>query len=295
MDRVDALRIFRRVAETQSFTRVAGELGLSQPTVSRAIAELEQTVGAQLVRRTTRAVSLTEAGVGYHARVLRILEELDAAEAEARGLEAGLVGLLRVQAPLAYGRAVVAGQLARFMARHPHVRVDLLLGDAIVDLAAEGCDLAIRVGELADSSLKARRLGVTRRSPHAAPGYLERAGRPAHPHELAAQRCLVFTRLATPRVWRFAQANSEVQVEVDGPFQSDSLDALRAAAVAGLGIAPLPGWLAAEDVAAGRLERVLSTWTAPATPVHAVWPATREPGAKARAFIDFIATEAPQD
>lgn len=292
MDRIDALRVFRRVAETQSFTRAAAELGLGQPTVSRAVAELEAAFGGQLVRRTTRAVSLTEAGVQFHARALRILEEVEAAEAEVRGLEAALIGLLRVQAPVSYGRAVVAGQLARFAARHAHVRVDLLLSDAMVDLAAEGCDLAIRVGELPDSGLKARRIGLTRRDPHATPAFLARHGPLSHPHDLARVPCLVFTRLRAPRLWRFHRGEETASVEVDGPFRSDSIEALHAAALQGLGAAPAPAWLVADDLAAGRLVRVLEGWETPAAPIHAVWPAGRDLGAKARAFVEFVAAGA---
>lgn len=288
MDRFEALRVFRRVAETHSFTRAGAQLGMAQPTVSRIIADLERIVGAPLVRRTTRAVSLTDAGARFLTRTMRILDDLDAAEAEARGHEAGLVGLLRLQAPLSYGRAIVARQASTFMARHPHVRIDLMLSDAMADLAAEGCDLAIRIGDLADSSMKAKVIGATERAPYASPAYLERAGRPQTPADLAAHRCLIFTRLRTPRRWRFVCDGAEKHVEIDGDFRSDSIDALREAALADLGITLAPEWLVADDLKHGRMERVLPLWRTPSAPIHALWPAGVDLGAKARAFVEFL-------
>jgi len=172
MDRLDAMRLFLRVADSGSFSRAANDLGMGQPTVSRRIQDLEHRLGAELFQRTTRALTLTEAGARFHERAQAILAAFDDAEAEARGLDHEPVGLLRLSAPHSLTRRLIAPRIASFLKLYPHVRIDLLSEDTMTDLVGEGVDLAFRLGTLADSSLMAKRMGETRRALWASPGYL---------------------------------------------------------------------------------------------------------------------------
>ncbi|MGH6953653.1 MAG: LysR family transcriptional regulator, partial [Alphaproteobacteria bacterium] len=290
MDRLAAMAAFVKIVEAGSLSRAAELLGTSLPTVSRTLALLEERLGARLIARTTRRMSLTEPGRAYYERSRRILGAVEEAEATAASLHAAPAGTLVVAAPLLLGRARIAGLVPDFLARHPKLSIDLRLADRLVSLTEEEIDVAIRVGELADSSLVARRLGAFRRVVCGTPAYMARAGAPAHPNDLGRHNCLLFTALATSDEWRFREPGGarEFAVRVSGNFWTSSADAALEAALAGLGLALAPSWQVGEHVKAGRLVCVLDEFEPPLTPVHALYPHARLLSAKVRAFVDYL-------
>lgn len=284
MDRIDAMRLFVRVADAGSFSRAAADLDLGQPTVSRRIQDLEARLGTTLFQRTTRALSLTEAGERFYRRAADILAEYDEAEAEARGLEHSPVGLLRVSCSHSFGRRVVAPVVPRFLTAYPDIRFDLISDDAITDLVAEGVDIAFRLGELRDSRLMAKKVGVAHQVLWASPGYLARRGVPQHPDDLPQHDAVVF-RHVRQTVWELRKDSETIEASVDGPFRASSGETLLEASAGGLGIFLAPAWLASEYVSAGQLVRVLPGWCGPNLPVHVVWSSGKLRG-KAKLFID---------
>lgn len=284
MDRIDAMRLFVRVADAGSFSRAAADLDLGQPTVSRRIQDLEASLGTTLFQRTTRALSLTEAGERFYRRAADILAEYDEAEAEARGLEHSPVGLLRVSCSHSFGRRVVAPVVPGFLTAYPDIRFDLISDDAITDLVAEGVDIAFRLGELRDSRLMAKKVGVAHQVLWASPGYLARRGVPQHPDDLAQHDAVVF-RHVRQSVWELRKDTETIEASVDGPFRASSGETLLEASAGGLGIFLAPAWLASEYVSAGQLVRVLPDWCGPNLSVHAVWSSGKLRG-KAKLFID---------
>lgn len=288
-DRLDALRLFVRVAEAGSFSRAAAELGLAQPTASRRIAELEESLGATLLRRTTRSLSLTEAGASFLERCRAILEAYDEATAEARGLEHELVGLLRIQASITFGRMILAPALGDFLAKHPHVRVELTLENAFVDLAAEGVDIAFRVGALADSALVSRRIGRAPRRIFASPEFVARWGAPATPERLAELPMIVFPRTGPAKLVLETADGRRADVLVGAVLRSNAPEAVLEVVKKGLGAGVAPCMLVRPEVKAGGLVHLLPDWEPPAAPIHALWPAGRPLGAKARALLEHVA------
>lgn len=286
MDRIDAMRLFVRVADSGSFSRAAIDLELGQPTVSRRIQDLESALGATLFQRTTRSLSLTEAGQRFYRRAVDILADYEAAEAEARGLEHEPVGLLRLSCAASMGRMVIGPQVPEFLDLYPHVRVDLMLDDNYTDLVGEGIDLAFRMGVLQDSSLMAKKLGEAPRALWAAPSYLARAGTPAHPRELPDHLALTFRQVAQTE-WRLQSGPETLSVAVDGRFKASSGEMLLQGAVAGLGILLGPNWLVREAARRGELVRILPDWSGDPTPLHAVWSAGKLRG-KAKLFVDHL-------
>lgn len=289
---IEHLRTFVRVAEAGSFTAVAAEEGRAQPTVSRRVAALEAELGVRLLRRSTRALTLTEEG-------RRLLEEgraiLDAAEAAAervRGGAAPLAGPIRISAPVAFARLRVIPRIGRFLDAHPGVSTEWRLGDRFEDLVEAGADVAIRIGRLGDSPFVARRIGETRRLAVASPGWLARNPAPRRPEDLAGLDCIVFTGLDAAEDWRFAgPAGAEARVRVAGRVRVAVSDAMRAAALAGLGAAVCPTWLVGDDLAAGRLVRLLPEWEERGFPIHALTPARRFTPPRVRAFVAFLEAE----
>jgi len=280
--------VFVRVVEERGFAPAARALGLTTSAVSKGIGRLETALGTRLLHRTTRRVSLTEAGATFHQRALRILAELDAAEEAVSRLQGEARGTLRVSAPMSFGERHVAPLLPDFLARHSQVRVEMSLSDRVVDLVEEGFDLAIRIGRLADSSLIARRLAPSRRVVCGAPDYFARRGVPSHPRDLAQHECLLYTYQAEPE-WPLRDGKKEIKVAVTGRLRANNGDVIRVAALAGSGLAFLPTFLVGDDLRAGRLRAVLEDYACRETAVYAVQPPSKHPPAKVRAFVDFIA------
>lgn len=279
---LEAWAVFAKVAETGSFARAAQELGLSKATVSKAVARLEARIGAALLSRTSRRLSLTETGRTAAAGA----EEV---EAEAMSRAVAPRGLVRVAAPMSFGITHLAPVLPEFMTAHPGVTIDLHLGDELVDLIGGGFDLALRIAALADSTLRARRICRIRRLLVGAPSYFERHGRPSHPRDLAGHACLGYTHLPTPDRWRFIHASGEeVAVALAGPLRANNADVMKPALLAGLGLAMHPEFLVWEDLAAGRLEAVMTDWSMPEIGLHIVTPPGGHRPTRVTAVIDFL-------
>lgn len=280
------MRLFVRVADSGSFSRAAVDLELGQPTVSRRIQDLEASLGATLFQRTTRALSLTEAGQRFYRRAVDILAEFDEAEAEARGLEHEPVGLLRISCAASMGRMVIGPEVPEFLDRFPHIRIDLMLDDTYTDLVGEGIDLAFRMGVLQDSSLMAKKLGEAPRALWASPGYLQRMGTPLEPGDLTEHLALTFRQVAHTE-WKLTRNGKAASVPVDGRFKASSGEMLLQAGVSGLGILLGPNWLVRDAVTRGELVRVLPDWQGEPSPLHVVWSAGKLRG-KAKLFVDHI-------
>lgn len=287
MDRLDALRLFVRAAETGSFSKAAAEANVGQPAASRTISALEDRYGARLFNRTTRSLSLTEAGRSALEHARTVLEAADLLESAVRGVDREPVGMLRVSASIAFARAELADILPGFLQTYPHVRIDLLGRDDRVDLVAEGVDMALRLGPLEDSSLRLRRIGVYQRIVVASPELLARVGGPETPEDLKGRPCLVFTSTPYGAVWPLLQGGTRRDVEVSGPVRSSNGELIRDFACSGLGFAFAPDFLWRAPLAAGRLTHVLPAWSGPPLPLHALWSG-RELPRKARVFLDYL-------
>ncbi len=291
MDRIESARIFVRVAEIGNLTAVARQLGLTQPTVSRKLAVLEEHLGARLIQRTTRALSLTEDGKIYYEHCRRLLDAADAAETSVGHRAAAPSGLIRIASSVAFGRLHIVPRLPRLLAVYPDIRVELTTADAYDDLVGTGIDLAVRIGELADTVLVARRVGVTDRVTVGAPAYFARAGVPATPQELKKHPCIVHTQLSTGNEWHFTGPGGPVKVRVSGPFLANNSDAIREATLAGLGISVSPAWLFHDAIADGRARVVLPDHAPVALPIQLVHASRRLVSPKVRAVADFLADE----
>lgn len=291
MDNVSEMEVFVRVVQAKSFSEAARSLGLSPSAVSKQIGRLEDRLGARLLNRTTRQLSLTEIGAAFHERAERIVADIAEAERAVSHLHGAPRGQLRVNAPVAFGIDHLAPLLPGFMAQNHEVSVDLSVNDRFVDLVEEGVDVAIRIGELADSSLIARRLAANRRVVCAAPDYLERRGTPASTAGLKRHNCLVYTYRQQRREWHFDGPDGHEVVTVSGDLETNNAQVLRMAALGGLGIVLLPLWLVGQDLTEGRLIEVLPQYHVPDSAIYAVWPAGRHLSPKVRAFVDHIAVE----
>jgi len=291
MDRLASLRIFAKVVETASFTAAAEKLGLSRAQVSKAVIDLERDLGARLLERTTRRVKVNEVGAAYYERAVRILAELDEADAAVRRLQDAPRGILRVSAPLSFAILHLKPVVTAFLAANPEVSLSLTLGDRFVDLIDEGFDLAIRIAQPESSSLIARKIAPARRVLCAAPKYLAQHGRPRTPADLARHRFLPYATgpAARHEDWRLNGPDGEHVIRVTGPLASNNGDMLHCAASDGLGIALLPTFIVGPDLQTGVLEVVLPDYTPAELGIYAVYPPNRQLAAKVRAFIDLLA------
>ena len=290
MSALDAMEVFVRVVQTGGFSAAARALGMTPSAVSKQIARLEDRLGARLFTRTTRRFALTEEGRAFHERAQRILADVAEAEEAVANLHGALRGLLRINVPVAFGRLHVAPLLPDFLAAHRELRIDVVLNDRFVDLVEEGVDLVIRIGELADSSLIARRLAANRRLVCAAPDYLARERTPKLPSDLTGHNCLVYTYRASRNDWHFIGPDGTRQtVQVAGNLEANNAEALQAAVRAGLGLGLLPHWLVGRDLADGRRVELLPEFHAPDSAIYAVYPPGRHLSPKVRGFVDFLA------
>lgn len=288
MDTLEAMSIFVRVVERGSFSAVARELGLSQPTISKQIGALEKRLGGRLFARSTRHLSLTDEGQRYYDHCRQILAAVDNAEHSFQTGQERVAGPLRIASSGSFGRIQIAPRLHGFLQQNPEVTIDLQLSDENVDLVSEGIDVAVRIGELKDSSLVARQIGLTRRRVFAAPGYLEQHGVPATPDDLSAHNCLVFNQLEHFDNWRFEHGGQWHSVQVKGNVRSNNSEAIRQMVLSGLGLSLSPAWLFCEDQQAGRVVAVLEGHTPAPLPIHAVFPPDRRQSARVRAFTDYL-------
>lgn len=285
----EAWAVFAAVVEHRSFSAAADALAVSKATVSKAITRLEGRLGTTLFHRTSRRLTLTDSGRGLAEHAQRILSEGQAAEEAAFESASAPAGLVRVAAPLTFGILSVAPVLADFMKLYPGIKVELRLSDAFVDIVGEGIDVALRIAELPDSSLRARRIGPVVMHIVGSPEYFDKAGRPRHPADLAHHACFVYTNTANPDVWRFRKAGGEeAAVRVDGPIRTDSGDAMIPALCAGLGIARLPDFLISGELAKGKLEAVLEDWSVSAAGLHLLTPPGTLRPARVEALIEFL-------
>jgi DNA-binding transcriptional LysR family regulator len=285
----EAWAIFASVVEHRSFSGAASALAVSKATVSKAISRLETRLGTTLFHRTSRRLTLTDSGRGLAERAQRLLEEGLGAEEAALDAASAPAGLVRLAAPLTFGIGALAPILAEFIAANPGIRIDLRLSDAFVDIVGEGMDVALRIAELPDSSLRARRIGPVTAHIVGSPAYFETHGRPRHPADLAGHACFTYANTSNPDVWRFRKAGGEeASVRVEGPLRADNGEAMLPALRAGLGIAVLPGFIVDGDLAAGKLEAVLPEWSIGASALHLLTPPGTLRPARVEALIDFL-------
>ena len=289
MDPLEGIAAFARVVDSGSFSAAAHRLGISKSAISAHVKRLEERLGIRLLNRTTRRLSVTEAGAAYYRHCARILAEAEAAEQVASALQREPRGTIRISAPPSFGWMHVAPAVPAFLKRYPELSVDIALSPAHVNLVDEGLDLAIRIGVLEDSPLVVRKLAASRLVVCAAPAYLEEHGRPREPGDLARHNCLCTSLLPWGDEWRLAGKRDEVRVAVGGSFRSNSAEMLRAAALDGVGIALLPTWAIAEPLRTGALRRVLEAWEPPASAVYAAYPGNRLISVKVRTFVAHLA------
>jgi DNA-binding transcriptional LysR family regulator len=286
-DRLRELIAFVRAAETGSLSRVARELGISQPSISRMVASLEARLGVKLLLRTTRRVAPTDAGRLFLERAQQILGDLDDAENAARGIDS-LRGTLRVALSGAFGIREVIPRLPGFAAQHPKLSIELLMSDRTEDLISEGADVALRMGPLADSGFGARLLGKAPRFAVASPAYLARKGTPQTLTDLARHDCILGPGLSGRTGWRFTRAARATSVAVQGPIKVASADGVVACAKAGLGIALASRWMCRAELEAGDVVAILSDYQLDGVELYAVCPGGRRPSVKVRAFFDYF-------
>jgi DNA-binding transcriptional LysR family regulator len=288
MNRLAAMDAFVRVVDTGSFTGAARQLRVGQPAVSKMIAQLEDRVGVRLLLRTTQGLTATEAGENFYRHARRAIEEADEAEQKARGAGAALSGRLRISGAVTFGRLHVVPRLATFMALHPALEVEVFLDDRNVDLVEAGIDIALRMGDLRDSSLTARRIGRGARVVVGAPSYLSRRGEPMVPADLHDHDTIIYDQRGGGDAWTFVQGEAQSLVTLKGRLRITAAEGVREAVLAGMGLAVGSEWMFAPELAAGQVQRILRDWCLPPIDLWAVFPTGRKAGAKVRAFADFI-------
>lgn len=286
---------FAEVARTGSFTAAARSMGLSKSAISKQVMLLEGELGVRLLHRTTRKLSLTAEGEALYARCRRMAEELEAGKAEVMRLRGKPRGRLRVSAPMTFGLLHVVPAVPEFLERHPEIELDLQLDDRIVDLVEHGFDVSVRIAQLPDSSLVARKLATSRRVVCATPEYLKRYGTPRRPEELRQHRCLQYTFLATGTTWRLSSAEGEFLIPVRGPLQANSSLALKAAVLAHTGLGQFPLFVVSEELRSGRLVTVLDEYALPDLTIWAVMASGRTVTPKVRAWVDHLVRRFSRD
>jgi DNA-binding transcriptional LysR family regulator len=287
MDRLDAMSAFVAVADLNGFAAAARRLAVSPSAVTRLVAQLEEHLGVALLRRTTRSVTLTDAGARYLERAKRILAEIEDAEGAAQAERATPSGRLIVSAPVTFGRIHIGPLMADYLKRYPQVAGELTLSDRFVNLVDDGIDVALRIGALSDTSLIARRAGSTRRVAVASPAYLEARGTPQQPADLQGHELIRFAGFGGAVDWRFARDGAEQRVTLPSRYVTNSADSAIWYASQGGGLALVLAYQAADAIARGELKIVLEAYQRPALPIQFVYPASRLLSSKVRAFIDL--------
>ena len=290
MDLLASMRMYVAVIDGGSFAAAADRLDVSRAMVSKQVQKLEEHLGTRLMNRTTRRLSMTETGRAFYERSAQILLDVEEAEQIAGQMTLTPQGVLRVTIPLSYGQHRLAGILGAYTQAYPLVQLDIALSDRKVDLIEEGFDVAVRIGILPGSDLIVRKLGVEHSIACAAPGYLAVHGMPQTPADLSNHACLGYSLTGGGADWRFDAPGGPVIVPIAGPIKADNGDIIRLAAVCGAGIAFQPGFIVDDDIAAGRLVRVLPGWHSPEMGVYAVYPSRKHLSAKVRTFVDFLAS-----
>jgi DNA-binding transcriptional LysR family regulator len=280
--------VFYHVVEAHSFSGAARQLGIARSAVSRQVSLLEKNIGVRLLNRTTRRLSLTEAGESYYQSCARIVSEAETATRNVTRLQDEPRGTLRLAAPISLGNQFIAPLVMEFMERYTALNVELLLDDEVIDMVKEGIDVSIRVGWLNDSNLIARKLGDWPRYLCASPGYIERHGRPKSPAGLVGHEWIIFTRLPTPYHWTFRKNNREERVQVKGRLRTNNADAVHSSLLAGAGVMAQASFLVSDDIKAGRLEHLLPGYDCGSVGMYIVYQDRRYQQAKVRLFIDFI-------
>jgi DNA-binding transcriptional LysR family regulator len=281
MDRLQAMSTFMRVLETGSFSAAARQLRVGQP-----VAQLEDWLQVRLLIRSTHSLAPTDAGLRFYERARIAIQEVDEAELEARGAGAGLSGRLRVSAATTFARLMIVPRLPEFLAQHPSLDIDILLDDRVIDVVAEGIDIALRMGALSDSSAVARKLATGARSVVATPDYLARTGMPKIPADLVNHHALVYSQLDD--TWEFRRGAEVASVTVRGRVRLSAAEGIRAGVLADMGLAVTSDWMFAPELASGAVQRLLPDWALPTIDLWAVYPSGRLASAKARAFADFV-------
>src|ERR1700756_1271546 len=289
MDRLESIKIFVGVVESGRFSAGVGELGTGQPAISKQVAALEEHLGAQLLMRPSRSLSLTEAGRDFFESAVRLIADLEAAESRVGYGQASPSGVVRISAAPAFSRLYVVPQLPAFRVRYPKVVVESLVSERTSNLVEEGIDLAIRNGALADSSLIARKIGESAVIAVASADYLERKGVPKRPRELDRHDGVIFVSQDGPRPWTFASRAGQISYQAPASFRSNDGEQLRAAVLAGLGVTQAPHWLFAADIRAGTVRRILRDHERGKLPISAVRPTSRRQPSKVAVFVDFLA------
>ncbi len=289
MDRLEAIRLYLRVVEAGSFAAAARDAGIGQPAVSKQIAALERRYGAQLLRRTSRSLAVTEVGQAFYEAGVRLLDELEAAEALVRHGQTAPSGLVRVTTAPAFGRLRILPHLPVFFGCYPEIVIELNVSDRTINLVEEGVDLAVHIGPIADSSMVARRIATSRVVTVATPAYLAQHREPRSPSELEHHACIAFAPRHEPRAWTFRGKFGPVRHSPRGPFRTADAEQIRAAALAGLGLAHAPDWLFEGDIAGGSLQRILVGYEPEPLAISTIHPGGRRLPAKVKVFIDFLA------
>ena len=288
MDRLLAMQTFVKVVDTGSFSAAARHLRVGQPAVSKMIGQLEERLGVKLLARSTRGLNTTEAGQNFYERAKRAIEEADEADLVARGAGSGLTGRLRICAAVTFARLHIIPKLDAFLAAHPDLGIDVVLDDRTVDLVQEGIDVALRMGDLPNSSLTARRIGRARRLVIGTPGYFARQGEPRTPAELTAHQAIVYLRAGSGDVWTFRRESQEIAVTLRSRLRVTAAEGVRAAVVSGQGLAVASEWMFAPELADGTVKAVLPDWVLPEIDLWAVYPTGRSITTKARLFTEFV-------
>ncbi len=289
MSKFSEMEVFTCVIDEESFSGAARTLGVSKSYVSKQISKLEDRLGVQLLQRTTRTMTMTDVGRAFYDRAKSILDELDAAELAVSNLHSSPRGTLRMSVPMSFGVRHVAPAIARFMIEYPDLEVDISFVDRTVDLVDEGFDMAVRIGQLEDSSLVARKLAPMRQVLVASPDYIARRGEPRTPEDLRKHACLIYTYQRTGSTWRFTRGGEDVSIKVSGPMRANNGDALLEAARAGLGVAILPDFFVSHDLRDGTLVEILPDHDCGRSAIWALYPPNRHLSTKVRFVVDYLA------